>query len=341
MPKWIWTGLQRIVLAAGITVMLISSAMADESPAPRKTDPDSIITFTLENDLFAGHDDGYTNGVRASYVSPEANIPAWIEQMAAFMPFFPTQGHTRWTMALGQGMFAPTDLTLATPDPNDRPYAGWLYGTVGLIADRGSTLDNLQLTLGMVGPASLAGETQRLVHRTIHGTIPQGWDHQLKNEPGLVLSYEHKWRGLIEFSPFGLGADFTPSIGASVGNIYTHAAASLMFRIGYDLPSDYGPPVIRPNLPGSDFFVPSRTFGWYLFAGLEGRAVGRNIFLDGNTFQDSPSVDKRMFVGGVQAGVAFTYHNTRLAYTHVLRTHEFRGQANAEQFGALTLSVRF
>jgi lipid A 3-O-deacylase len=156
-----------------------------------------------------------------------------------------------------------------------------------------------------------------------------------------VLSYEHKWRNLIEFSPFGLGADFTPSIGASVGNIYTHAAASMMFRVGYDLPSDYGPPVIRPNLPGSDFFIPSRVLGWYLFAGLEGRAVARNIFLDGNTFQDSPSVDKRLFVGGVQAGVALTYHSTRLAYTHVFRTHEFSGQKNSDQFGALTLSVRF
>lgn len=341
MPKSIRAILKQLVMGIGMALVWATHAAAEESPAVRSTDPGSIITFALENDLFAGHDDGYTNGVRTSYVSPEADIPPWIEKMAAFMPFFPSVGHTRWTMALGQSMFAPDDLTLKTPQPDDRPYAGWLYGTVGVIADRDTTLDNLQLTIGMVGPASLASETQRLVHRTIHATIPQGWSHQLENEPGFVLSYEHKWRNLIEFSPFGLGADFTPSIGASVGNIYTHAAASMMFRVGYDLPSDYGPPVIRPNLPGSDFFIPSRVLGWYLFAGLEGRAVARNIFLDGNTFQDSPSVDKRLFVGGVQAGVALTYHSTRLAYTHVFRTHEFSGQKNSDQFGALTLSVRF
>lgn len=333
------TASYRVAMLA-ILLILAIPVRAEEAPV-RSTDSGGILTFALENDLFVGHDDGYTNGVRTSYVSPEADIPLWIENLAGLVPFFPPEGHTRWTMALGQSMFAPDNLTIKAPQPADRPYAGWLYGTVGLIADRDTTLDNLQLTIGMVGPASAAAETQRIVHRIIHSPTPQGWGNQLQNEPGIVLSYEHKWRNMIELSPFGLGVDFTPSVGGSVGNIYTHAAVSAMLRIGYDLPSDYGPPVIRPNLPGSDFFIPSRTFGWYLFTGIEGRAVARNIFLDGNSFRDSPSVDKKIFVGGLQAGVAMTYHNTRLAYTHVFRTREFFGQSTGDQFGALTLSVRF
>lgn len=333
------TASYRVAMLA-ILLILAIPVRAEEAPV-RSTDSGGILTFALENDLFVGHDDGYTNGVRTSYVSPEADIPLWIENLAGLVPFFPPEGHTRWTMALGQSMFAPEDLTIKAAQPADRPYAGWLYGTVGLIADRDTTLDNLQLTIGMVGPASAAAETQRIVHRIIHSPTPQGWGNQLQNEPGIVLSYEHKWRNMIELSPFGLGVDFTPSVGGSVGNIYTHAAVSAMLRIGYDLPSDYGPPVIRPNLPGSDFFIPSRTFGWYLFTGIEGRAVARNIFLDGNSFRDSPSVDKKIFVGGLQAGVAMTYHNTRLAYTHVFRTREFFGQSAGDQFGALTLSVRF
>jgi hypothetical protein len=151
-PKSIRAILKQLVMGIGMALVWATHAAAEESPAVRSTDPGSIITFALENDLFAGHDDGYTNGVRTSYVSPEADIPPWIEKMAAFMPFFPSVGHTRWTMALGQSMFAPDDLTLKTPQPDDRPYAGWLYGTVGVIADRDTTLDNLQLTIGMVGP---------------------------------------------------------------------------------------------------------------------------------------------------------------------------------------------
>jgi lipid A 3-O-deacylase len=213
-------------------------------------------------------------------------------------------------------MFAPKDLTISALQINDRPYAGWLYGTIGVISDTGAQLDNLQLTLGMVGPASGAAEAQHIVHKAIGSPIPQGWGNQLNNEPGLILTYERKWRNIYEQTPFGIAVDITPSLGGSVGNIYTHAAAGAVARIGYDLPSDYGPPLIRPNLPGSDFFIPTRKIGWYIFAGVEGRAVARNIFLDGNTFSDSHSVDKKMLVGGAQGGVChYTWQCTARLYS--------------------------
>jgi hypothetical protein len=61
--------------------------------------------------------------------------------------------------------------------------------------------------------------------------------------------------------------------------------------------------------------------------------------ISGNTFTDSPSVDKRSFVGDVQFGFAFTYGDARLAFTHVYRTKEFFGQPDADEFGAISLSV--
>ena len=87
---------------------------------------------------------------------------------------------------------------------------------------------------------------------------------------------------------------------------------------------------------------PTDWFGWYLFAGVEGRVVARNIFLDGNTFEDSHSVDKYPLVADLQAGIAFTLgENTRIAYTHLLRSREFREQDGTTQFGTLSVSVRF
>lgn len=67
----------------------------------------------------------------------------------------------------------------------------------------------------------------------------------------------------------------------------------------------------------------------------------RNIFLDGNTFRDSRSVDKEPLVGDLQFGIAVTWRNVRLSYTHVLRTREFKTQGEADDFGAFSLSVRF
>ena len=107
-----------------------------------------------------------------------------------------------------------------------------------------------------------------------------------------------------------------------------------------DLPADYGTPRIRPSLPGSEFFVPRRSFAGYVFAGLEGRAVARNIFLDGNTFKDSHSVEKYPFVGDFQGGVALLGFGVRAAFTYVFRTEEFVEQNSPDKFGAITLSFR-
>lgn len=318
-----------------------SAAAEEQAPPVRPKDHEGIFTASLENDIFSGEDDNYTNGVRVAFLSAENNIPRWLERGSNALPFFAREGHKRWHFALGQSMFTPRDIARSDLQINDRPYAGWLYGSVGLISDTGYRLDNLQFTLGVVGPASLADETQRFVHNVIGSIDPQGWHHQLRNEPGVMMTYERKWRGIYEFSPFGWGVDITPSVGGSLGNVYTHAAAGAVVRLGYDLPSDYGPPLIRPNLPGSDFFIPTKKFGWYLFAGVEGRAVAHNIFLDGNTFRNSHSVDKYPLVGGLQGGIAFTYDDMRFAYTHILRTKEFHGQREKDEFGAITVSFRF
>ncbi len=54
----------------------------------------------------------------------------------------------------------------------------------------------------------------------------------------------------------------------------------------------------------------------------------------------SRSVDKKPFVGDLQFGIAVTWSNVRLSYTHVLRTREFKTQDERDDFGALSLSIR-
>ena len=69
--------------------------------------------------------------------------------------------------------------------------------------------------------------------------------------------------------------------------------------------------------------------------------VARNIFLDGNTFSDSHSVDKKLLVGSATAGLAVAWKGARIALTHVWRTKEFDGQDQPDRFGSLSVSVRF
>jgi hypothetical protein len=74
---------------------------------------------------------------------------------------------------------------------------------------------------------------------------------------------------------------------------------------------------------------------------VDGRAMGRNIFLDGNTFSDSHSVDSNVFVADLSAGIAINYHNTKLSYALVYRTKEFKQQEDGQLFGTVSLNWTF
>ena len=321
-------------------LLIFISAPAFAEKAWEDKDDKGIYSVVIENDSFAGADRDYTNGIRFSWLSPEANTPNWARSIASVLPLA-SDGNKRISLAAGQNMYTPKDTSNRNFIAGDHPYAGWLYGSVGMVSDTGHTLDNVMLTLGVVGPLSYAEQTQKFVHHVISSQQPLGWDNQLKNEPGVILTYERKWRALYQMSPFGVGADVTPLAGVNIGNINTDASVGATFRLGYDLPADYGPPRIRPSLPGSDFFVPTQELGGYLFTTIGERAVARNIFLDGNTFENGPHVDKKLLVGSLQVGAVMTYGQTRLSYTQVFMSKEYDTQQHASEFGVLTLSCRF
>ncbi|WP_367183017.1 lipid A deacylase LpxR family protein [Ferrovibrio sp.] len=326
----------------------VAQDAASEKPVAavsRKTDPQQqvgIFSFVLENDLFYDTDRRYTNGVRLSYLTPRGGEPDWVRDAAMQVPMFDGRSDIRVEFALGQNMYTASDKLLRDPPETDRPYAGWLYGSVGVVARTGSVLDQMLVSIGVVGPAALAHETQDFIHSIVNSPEAQGWDSQLKNEPTLQFTYQRSWQSPEFRLPGGFGVDATPHAGAALGNVFTYANTGMMFRFGHNLPIDYGPPRVQPSLPGSGYFERAPGgFGWYLFAGVDGRAVARNIFLDGNTFADSRSVDKETFVGDAQFGLAMVIDGVRVAYTHVLRTREYAGQDTDDQFGAFSVSFAF
>ena len=325
----------RSLLAITLLLLPWGVALAEEKD-------DGIATFVLENDLFAGRDDEYTNGFQISYLSGPDVVPKWVRDGAAMLPFLPFGSSVRGSVAIGQAMYTPSDIQLDDPPRDDRPYAGWAYVAVGLIAENGSELDQLQLQVGVIGPASLAEPTQKFVHQIINSPEPRGWSHQLHNEPGIVLTYLHSNRAYASGELLGFAVDATPHFGGALGNVFTYANTGVTLRMGYNLPDDYGPPRMRPGLPGNGFFRSQDDgLGWYLFAGFDGRLVLRNIFLDGNTFGDSRNVDRNWAVADAQVGIAFTYGDYRLAYTHVFRTKEFGDDKGADAFGAVSLTMKF
>jgi lipid A 3-O-deacylase len=321
---------------AGFLAPFVSHAQAD----PAAQSEGGTFSVLFENDIFYHTDRDYTNGVQLAWTTPPSETWDWATTTARWLPFFAQEGDVRTSYSLGQNIYTPSNLTLSNPDPTDRPYAGFLYLGLGVTDETPTQLDQMQLEVGMVGPDSLAQESQTFVHRIINDEIPQGWSYQLRNEPAFVLIDEKTWRTFESGKILGFSFDVDPHVGAAVGTVYDYANAGAMARFGFDLPDDYGPTRIDPSLPGTNFFEPTGPIGGYLFAGVDGRAIARNIFLDGNTWSSSRSVDKVPLVGDLQLGAALTFPSFRLSFTHVFRTKEFTTQHHADQFGAINLSVR-
>ncbi len=338
-----------LLLAAPLRAQETDGKLREQNiPRQQGATPDMRGTWSavIENDKFiSGTDRDYTTGTHLSWLSAPGDVPNWANELAASIPLLASGGKRRIGYNFGQSIFTPEDTEASALVRDDRPYAGWLYGGVALLSEKPNTLDTIQLDVGIVGPHAYGEQVQNSFHRLIGSPKSRGWDNQLEDEPGVLLIYERKWRTPDwRFSDDNsrLGIDATPHIGATLGNVFTYAATGVGLRIGQNLPSDFGPPRIRPGLSGAGFFDLERgDIAWYFFASAEGRAVARNIFLDGNSFHDSHSVDKETFVGDFQLGFAFMINSMRITYAQVFRTSEYEGDEAFASFGTLSLSLKF
>lgn len=316
-----------------ITVL---SLMCASGTVLADTPRDSPGTFTvgLENDLFGkGSDKHYTHGTEFTYVSDTLPRPL------SRLPFYQLGDRGRFVWSLGQQMYTPSDISRRDLIEEDRPYAGWLFTSFGVLNEhlgRVRHVDKLELILGIVGPDSYAEDVQREVHRITDSEMPAGWDNQLDDEVTFDIQYQRQW--LLPLA--GDHIDLVPQVITSVGTSQRFAGVGATFRFGSGLSADYGPPLIRPTASGSHHFKQGQGFYWYLFVGAHGRYVDHNIFLDGNDDGDSHSVDRKEWVGDLQGGVVLGWSNWRITLTNIIRSREFDGQREPDEFGAVTITYR-
>jgi lipid A 3-O-deacylase len=354
MPQMMFRSVRHAALLAPLFVLAsVAGTLADEY---------GRVTLTEENDSIVFPTDRYyTQGFEFAYLGPDvAGDSAFVAPFSglASIGMFGTpesagesEGESagevsrRYQVIFGQSIFTPTDTDAEDPDPDDRPYAGWSYAGIGWVQDTDRRrLDNLELLVGIVGPAAQARPAQNDWHQFIGVADAEGWDRQIHNEPGLMLSYERKYR-LIQPLVGGFAVDAIPEAGVTLGNVMTYGEIGTMLRFGRNLEADYGPNRIRPSLSGTSYFNADYLedpFGFYIYVGGQGRAVAQNIFLDGNTFRDSRSVDKEVLVGDITGGVALFWSNAvKLDAGFTYRTQEFEGQDDAAKFANINLTVGF
>lgn len=305
---------------------------ADEAPGER-------VTITLENDRFAGdRDKNYTSGGRLSWLSAPTVAPAWLDELAAALPFLEEAEAVRLLLEAGQSMFTPETLSAEAPPPGERPYVGWLYLGLSALLEREESLDRIGVLIGTLGPAALAGSTQETVHGAFGMDHPEGWDSQPGSRPGFVLLLDRFWK-LVRAEPTdAIQFEMLPHAGIAAGNVFSHAGAGVLFRIGSDLAREALPASVAPGMaPAGASKGDDGAFRWSFFVDFSGRAVANNVTVEG---LEGEGPNANPLVGDVTAGLTLTWGGVSLTYARTLRSAEAEGQG-VDSFGGVSIGLDF
>jgi hypothetical protein len=329
--------------------MALCAAFSAVFAEPSEFAQGPAVTFLEENDLLFRTDRHYTQGLKIAYVGADGTGLPCLRRAIGRIPqlgFDP--GATRIGYAIGQNIYTPADTQTAALIPSDRPYAGWLYGSL-LIHRRGrvSALcrlqESLELDLGVTGPPSLAQDAQTWIHQVRGFDLPQGWANQLEAEPAFALKYQRTWRiGPGRTEPRWV--EVLPHLGTSLGSIETSMRFGASARLGWQLPDDFGPQTIDSLSTagsGRSRAGAASACGVYVFTAWEGRWIGYTVLLDGNLFHASHHVERYPFVQEWKSGAAVWWRGIELGLATVFRTPDFTGQTDRDRFGALYAKVAF
>lgn len=306
----------------------------------------STLSIVSENDkYFAGTDRHYTNDLKLSWLG-ETDLndsKEFVQQVTRLIPWLdPDRMDWRYKVgsALGHNTYTPVDTDTTTLLPHDRPYAGWLYGSILLHAQRDDQLRTIELSLGIIGPSALGEQAQNTWHDVINVPHAEGWANQLHDEPGLQISWERRYRSWQwkEAAGSPLSVDVVLRHRVTLGNVAIHLAGGASVRVGWRLPADFGADLIRPSGGNTANGREPDWFSAYAFASSEARLVARDIFLDGNTWRASHSVDKRPLVADLSLGFVLHWPSFQLTYTQNYRTKDFYGQLHRDVFGSVGFS---
>jgi hypothetical protein len=334
-PRNVRRPLLALSLVASIGVLPPAARAQQGAPAG------GILSFTFENDTFAGTDRYYTAGVRLGWQSTSGAPKPLAALGRVLSPVLLPDAPVQWGLGLSESIFTARRTTLHDPPRDDRPYAGVLLGALSLSAMDADGLGSVELSLGVIGSNSGAEQLQNGVHELIRVGKAKGWSHQISSRPAGMLSLERRWALDAPLGDSGLAVGIVPAAGLNLGNVQSSAAAGLLARFGHGLSMDFGPPRIRPALSGLGVYRAPSGLAWYAFVGLEGRAIAYDATLDGND-HGYWKVEKEPLLAEFPIGVELAYARARLSVSGVWQTKSFEEQPRSPfAYGSISLSIQY
>ncbi|HEX6040615.1 lipid A deacylase LpxR family protein [Longimicrobium sp.] len=320
----------RAVLAALWCVAFAAAPAAAQGRAYQLTTDNDAFDFWIPAVVRPDYE--YSSGVRVAVESEGAR--AWAGLARAVAPcakdvIRPVDEApcASTVVEAGQRMYVPR-VDSFEPLAGQRPFAGWLYGSVtGRVMD-GRTRHSFGIEAGITGKPSLGQSVMEGYHQLLGFWKPVGWSHQLAFEPAASVTYgvEHR---VAEARVGGVRmADLTADAGASLGTLRTSARAGAELRAGTRLAHPW-----RTR--------PGRGTSVYVRVGVRGEAVAHDLFLDGNTFDsDAARVTRRPFVGQTRWGVGIAHGPASIEYRVTARTRAYGEEPGGHPYGTIEVTWR-
>ena len=302
-----------------------------------------FFTLTFQNDVFVGQDDGYTNGLgltfgRGPFLEfSDDKLPTWLDFVSKKLYVRTMPNKIRGVAHMFfQRMQTPEDITLSELQVDDAPYAGFLSSQSIMYAWDKNVSDQFSIFLGLVGPLTFAERAQINIHRAIGADRPEGWRHQLKNEPVFrlearrVLKLKRNYSGRFGYDILGLGT-------VGFGNLLSNAQAGLAVRWGSNLEFSHATFSLQTDRQVNSLSLSPKN-DFFLYAGIDTGVVFNDILIDGNTFTDSHSLPLEHFQIDATVGAVVKYG--KLSYVFQISSLNSRTSLNDEResFGALSVT---
>jgi lipid A 3-O-deacylase len=306
-----------LLLLVGGYDRLTAQPTPDEK-ARQDTSTRLLLRIYDDNDCFdlrgGGTDDAYTNGTRIDvfYKLPHP-ARGFINRI---LPKAGDSSINIYGWGIMQLMFTPKDLSQSAYQPNDYPWSGALLAAHTLYSYNPAKKFDLQteLLLGVIGPASLASQTQTLIHRVEQYPLPMGWGHQFHDDLLLNINFTAE-------KQLGAWGSTVEVIGGSqlcLGTMRNSLALYPLIRIGLMNPyfqgylSQYSNSGSEYSSPGSHTRSgsrPVRKWQAYLLLKPQGELVLTNALLEGGVFTGNPNIKN-------DKGPALPYHAlSRMVYS--------------------------
>jgi hypothetical protein len=281
--------------------------------------------FTLDNDQFdfwippdQRPDFGYTHGTDLAIEFEHA--PKFLARIA---PRVLTGAKAGEPLALElsarQSIYVPFSL------PGERPFAGWLGFSLGLIHEGATRRRELRLQAGWTGPPSGADQTQSYFHRHFDHIEGLDWSGQLPFEPGLELEFAHHGLSWSLGSERGFRVAAGPMLRARAG------IPAIDLRLGLEGVAGLSPPAPWGSRRGSGPIV-------YVRAAPRLDIVLRDEFLAGTMFRESAHAPSEPLVPESELGIGLGWSGVRLEWSVIRRAKDSPAQPEPHTYGRLQLA---